>query len=78
MGKAIAIIVCAGVFALFGLITSLIGRGYVASLSEAKNGIILLMVFGPSVAGGILGLIIGCVAVTLGHLLSKARHEKPA
>ena len=75
MGKTIAIIICAGVFALFGLITSLIGRGYIGSLSHLNDEIVLLMAFGPPIAGGVLGLIVGCVAVALGYWFSKERHE---
>ena len=63
MGKTIAIITSAVVFALLGLGCSIIG---VLFCEETRGEERLLLTFIPPAVGGGFGLIVGCIATVVG------------
>ncbi len=72
MFKTIAVIVSTVLFSLIGLLAGYVAMSHIDpgpgdQYSGNSTGLgMMLLVFGPTFAGAILGLVVGCVAVFVG------------
>lgn len=68
MGKTLAIIFSTIAFTLVGLAIAYMAPRDIPSMDEE---LLVALTFGPPVAGGLFGLVVGCIATAWGSWLTK-------